>query len=105
MKLMTDNEIQKLSKEEILKEMSGVHHKPNQDSTTEDLRLQLDLYSVLGAWPCGMTTRQSYSKDIFSLLSGLFTIQLCFTVKRNAKHLDYQFAGANRTAYDTHDCT
>ena len=41
MKLMTDNEIKSLSKEEILKEMSGVHHKPNQDSTTEDLRLQL----------------------------------------------------------------
>ena len=41
MKLMTDNEIKNLSKEEILKEMSDVHHKPNQDSTTEDLRFQL----------------------------------------------------------------
>ena len=86
MKLMTDNDIKKLSRGITKKNVRCTSQ--NQDSTTEELRLQLASLQCtldLDPWLCGMITQQSYSRDTFSLLFGLFKIQQCFTVNRNAK--------------------
>ena len=68
MRLMTDQEIKELTRENILRLMSCAHHKTSSTATTEEL--SLPLYKDQEHWQFGMIIQTYYNKDTSCLQYG-----------------------------------
>ena len=102
MRLMTDNDIQKLSREQIIDEMERIHHTPDLDKPLE--ALQLDLAGLqrtrtIAMWHDHSTVlRQGYI---------LFAIWIIYdpAIFFNEDEINSEEpAGRNRTTCYSHDC-